>query len=92
MHDVPAKPNSSHSGKASVDHCTTSYLGFSGVVTYGSSRGVVDHCRMLDDLGFTNYCVSLKDSHPERVIELAVKGMLPSHVFRSPIFSWLRCK
>ncbi|MBW2527174.1 MAG: right-handed parallel beta-helix repeat-containing protein, partial [Deltaproteobacteria bacterium] len=31
-----------------VDHCTTSYLGFSGVVTYGSSRGVVDHCRMLE--------------------------------------------
>ncbi|MCB9883300.1 MAG: (E)-4-hydroxy-3-methylbut-2-enyl-diphosphate synthase [Planctomycetes bacterium] len=32
-------------------------------------QSAVDHCRMIDDLGFTNYCVSLKDSHPERVIE-----------------------
>jgi (E)-4-hydroxy-3-methylbut-2-enyl-diphosphate synthase len=27
------------------------------------------HCRMLDDLGFTRYVVSLKDSHPRKVIE-----------------------
>ncbi|RLB64357.1 MAG: hypothetical protein DRI90_04755 [Deltaproteobacteria bacterium] len=31
-----------------VDHCLMSFLGFSGVVTYGTSRGVVDHCRMVD--------------------------------------------
>lgn len=29
-----------------------------------------DHCRMLDDLNFFNYCVSLKDSDPRKVIEL----------------------
>jgi (E)-4-hydroxy-3-methylbut-2-enyl-diphosphate synthase len=29
----------------------------------------VDHCQVLDDLGFTNYVVSLKDSDPLKVIE-----------------------
>ncbi|MEZ6064621.1 MAG: (E)-4-hydroxy-3-methylbut-2-enyl-diphosphate synthase [Planctomycetaceae bacterium] len=29
-----------------------------------------DHCRVLDDLGFTRYCVSLKDSDPQKVIEV----------------------
>lgn len=29
----------------------------------------LDHCRMLDDLGFDRYVVSLKDSHPRKVIE-----------------------
>ena len=29
-----------------------------------------DHCAWLDKLGFTRYCVSLKDSDPEKVIEL----------------------
>jgi len=29
-----------------------------------------EHCRLLDDLGFTRYCVSLKDSDPRMVIEL----------------------
>jgi (E)-4-hydroxy-3-methylbut-2-enyl-diphosphate synthase len=29
-----------------------------------------DHCRLLDDLGFTRYCVSLKDSDPREVIEV----------------------
>ena len=29
----------------------------------------LDHCRMLDDLGFTRFCVSLKDSDPNKVIE-----------------------
>jgi len=29
-----------------------------------------DHCAWLDQLGFTRYCVSLKDSDPEKVIEL----------------------
>jgi len=28
-----------------------------------------EHCQMLDDLGFTRYCVSLKDSDPNKVIE-----------------------
>ena len=27
------------------------------------------HCEMLDRIGFTRYCVSLKSSHPDRVIE-----------------------
>jgi (E)-4-hydroxy-3-methylbut-2-enyl-diphosphate synthase len=27
------------------------------------------HCRLLDDLGFERYVVSLKDSHPRKVIE-----------------------
>src|SRR5919205_4172024 len=30
----------------------------------------LDHCRLLDDLGFTRYCVSLKDSDPQDVIEV----------------------
>lgn len=30
----------------------------------------LDHCRALDDLGFTRYCVSLKDSDPRQVIEV----------------------
>ena len=29
----------------------------------------LEHCAMLDDLGFTRYCVSLKDSDPLKVIE-----------------------
>lgn len=29
-----------------------------------------DHCRHLDDIGFTRYCVSLKDSDPAKVIEV----------------------
>jgi (E)-4-hydroxy-3-methylbut-2-enyl-diphosphate synthase len=29
-----------------------------------------DHCEHLDSLGFTRYCVSLKDSDPAKVIEL----------------------
>lgn len=28
-----------------------------------------EHCQMLDELGFTRYCVSLKDSDPQKVIE-----------------------
>ncbi len=28
----------------------------------------LEHCRALDDLGFTRYCVSLKDSDPQQVI------------------------
>jgi (E)-4-hydroxy-3-methylbut-2-enyl-diphosphate synthase len=30
----------------------------------------LDHCRLLDDLAFDRYCVSLKDSDPQDVIEV----------------------
>jgi (E)-4-hydroxy-3-methylbut-2-enyl-diphosphate synthase len=30
----------------------------------------LDHCRLLDEIGFTRYCVSLKDSDPHEVIEV----------------------
>ena len=30
----------------------------------------LEHCELLDQLGFTRYCVSLKDSSPNKVIEL----------------------
>jgi (E)-4-hydroxy-3-methylbut-2-enyl-diphosphate synthase len=29
-----------------------------------------EHCALLDELGFTRYCVSLKDSDPQKVIEV----------------------
>ncbi len=29
----------------------------------------VDHCQMLDEMGFENYCVSLKDSDAQKVID-----------------------
>ncbi|MGI9427589.1 MAG: (E)-4-hydroxy-3-methylbut-2-enyl-diphosphate synthase [Bythopirellula sp.] len=29
-----------------------------------------EHCQQLDDLGYTRYCVSLKDSDPQKVIEV----------------------
>jgi (E)-4-hydroxy-3-methylbut-2-enyl-diphosphate synthase len=29
-----------------------------------------EHCQALDELGFTRYCVSLKDSDPQKVIEV----------------------
>jgi (E)-4-hydroxy-3-methylbut-2-enyl-diphosphate synthase len=32
-------------------------------------ESAIDHCRMLDELGFERYVVSLKDSHPRKVIE-----------------------
>ena len=32
-------------------------------------RCAVDHCRMLDDMLFVNYCVSLKDSGSDHVID-----------------------
>ena len=31
-------------------------------------RSAADHCKLLDDLGFENYCVSLKDSDADKVI------------------------
>lgn len=33
----------------------------------------LDHCRMLDDLGFDQYCVSLKDSDPNKVIDANIR-------------------
>ncbi len=30
----------------------------------------LDHCELLDSIGFTRYCVSLKDSDPRKVIEV----------------------
>lgn len=33
----------------------------------------LEHCRMLDDLGFDQYCVSLKDSDPNKVIEANIR-------------------
>jgi (E)-4-hydroxy-3-methylbut-2-enyl-diphosphate synthase len=30
----------------------------------------LEHCRLLDEIGFTRYCVSLKDSNPLDVIEV----------------------
>ena len=32
-------------------------------------RSAVDHCQMLDEMGFVNYCVSLKDSESNKVID-----------------------
>jgi (E)-4-hydroxy-3-methylbut-2-enyl-diphosphate synthase len=32
-------------------------------------ESALEHCTLLDDLGFTRYVVSLKDSHPRKVIE-----------------------
>ena len=32
-------------------------------------RCAVDHCKILDDLNFMNYCVSLKDSDFDKVID-----------------------
>jgi (E)-4-hydroxy-3-methylbut-2-enyl-diphosphate synthase len=32
-------------------------------------QSALEHCRYLDDLGFDRYVVSLKDSHPRKVIE-----------------------
>jgi len=35
----------------------------------GMVRCAVDHCKILDDLNFANYCVSLKDSDFDKVID-----------------------
>jgi (E)-4-hydroxy-3-methylbut-2-enyl-diphosphate synthase len=32
-------------------------------------ESAVEHAELLDQIGFTRYCVSLKDSHPELVVE-----------------------
>jgi (E)-4-hydroxy-3-methylbut-2-enyl-diphosphate synthase len=36
-------------------------------------ESAIDHCRMLDELGFARYVVSLKDSHPRKVIDANVR-------------------
>jgi len=36
-------------------------------------RSALEHCRILDELGFTRYVVSLKDSHPRKVIDANVR-------------------
>ncbi|MCA9208177.1 MAG: (E)-4-hydroxy-3-methylbut-2-enyl-diphosphate synthase [Planctomycetales bacterium] len=33
-------------------------------------ESALEHCELLDSLGFTRYCVSLKDSDPRQVIEV----------------------
>jgi (E)-4-hydroxy-3-methylbut-2-enyl-diphosphate synthase len=33
-------------------------------------ESALEHCELLDKLGFTQYCVSLKDSDPAKVIEI----------------------
>jgi (E)-4-hydroxy-3-methylbut-2-enyl-diphosphate synthase len=33
-------------------------------------ESALDHCELLDRLGFTRYCVSLKDSDPAKVVEV----------------------
>lgn len=33
-------------------------------------ESALDHCEFLDSIGFTRYCVSLKDSDPSKVIEV----------------------
>jgi (E)-4-hydroxy-3-methylbut-2-enyl-diphosphate synthase len=45
----------------------------------------LEHCDLLDQLGFTRYCVSLKDSDPARVIEMnrqfaAQRPEIPLHL------------
>ena len=35
-------------------------------------ESALDHCAILDDLGFDQYCVSLKDSDPNKVIDANV--------------------
>jgi len=48
-------------------------------------ESATDHCRMLDELGFERYVVSLKDSHPRKVIEAnlrfaALRPDVPLHL------------
>jgi (E)-4-hydroxy-3-methylbut-2-enyl-diphosphate synthase len=42
-------------------------------------ESALDHCRMLDEAGFDRYLVSLKDSHPRKVIDanLRFAGVRP---------------
>jgi (E)-4-hydroxy-3-methylbut-2-enyl-diphosphate synthase len=48
-------------------------------------ESALEHCLMLDDLGFTRYVVSIKDSHPRKVIEAnqrfaALRPDVPLHL------------
>jgi (E)-4-hydroxy-3-methylbut-2-enyl-diphosphate synthase len=48
-------------------------------------QSALEHCRILDDLGFQRYVVSLKDSHPRKVIEgnarfAALRPDVPLHL------------
>jgi (E)-4-hydroxy-3-methylbut-2-enyl-diphosphate synthase len=48
-------------------------------------ESALEHCRLMDDLGFDRYVVSLKDSHPRKVIEAnqrfaAVRPEVPLHL------------
>jgi (E)-4-hydroxy-3-methylbut-2-enyl-diphosphate synthase len=48
-------------------------------------ESALEHCRYLDDLGFSRYVVSLKDSHPRKVIEAnrrfaAARPDVPLHI------------
>ena len=48
-------------------------------------ESALEHCRILDDLGFTRYVVSMKDSDPRKVIEgntrfAAVRPEIPLHL------------
>ena len=36
-------------------------------------RSAADHCAMVDELGFRDYCVSIKDSDPRHVVEANVR-------------------
>jgi len=36
-------------------------------------HSAADHCAMVDALGFTDYCVSIKDSDPRQVVEANVR-------------------
>ncbi|HXI13134.1 MAG TPA: (E)-4-hydroxy-3-methylbut-2-enyl-diphosphate synthase [Thermoanaerobaculia bacterium] len=42
-------------------------------------ESALDHCSLLDDLGFDQYCVSLKDSDPNKVIDANIRfsGLRP---------------
>ncbi len=48
-------------------------------------ESALDHCELLDRIGFTRYCVSLKDSDPAQVIEVnrrfaAARPDVPLHL------------
>lgn len=48
-------------------------------------ESALEHCRILDDLGFTRYVVSMKDSDPRKVIEgntrfASVRPEIPLHL------------
>ena len=48
-------------------------------------QSALEHCELLDRLGFVRYCVSLKDSHPANVVEVnrrfaALRPDVPLHL------------